>query len=228
MKRELPFREIFYTGFFVALLTSVLAPAQAAVVTTNESGMDDIFSQPSFGTHTIDIRFTPTFTLRVDPSLLRIDDDAELSALFDMAPSASPIANMFFVDAINFCGGVSGPSIIGCGNQPGNRLAVESGVAASSNGAALNAHELGHNLGLSHVGTSGTNLMNPFGFGNTTLDASQVNTILMSGLVQTDANGRFIQITPILVSAVPVPATLPLALSALSVLGLIGRRRQAA
>jgi hypothetical protein len=220
-----------------ALLALALAPASgwAATVTTNEAVMDSIFSLGSFSTP-IDIRFNATVTVNGPVSLFSgsnvvIDTDAKLDDLFALAPSGLPTVNMFFVDTLDACGGVN-PSIIGCANFPGNKLVVESGVAAGGSGAALNAHELGHNLGLDHEIGSGTNLMNPSLSGNTTLTSSQVSTIFSNvgglGLVQTDGGSRFIQITPILLAAVPLPAALPLVLSALSVLGFIGRRRHAA
>lgn len=59
------------------------------------------------------------------------------------------------VSDINWCGTLS-PTIIGCGDEPGSRVAVEETAVDD----VLWAHELGHNYGISH--RSGDHLiMNP-------------------------------------------------------------------
>jgi len=138
---------------FGALLTTLLAlsPSAWALITTNESGMDSVFSQASFGANPIDIRFNTPQTF-VRPDLLSIDTVAQFATLFSLVPRgpAGPIS-MFFVDALSFCGGVINLNFIGCGFIGGNGFVVESGFAAGPLGTALNSHELGHNLGLDHV-----------------------------------------------------------------------------
>jgi hypothetical protein len=72
--------------------------------------------------------------------------------------------------------------------------------------------------------------MNPFVNGFGTLNATEVNTILGSPLVQTDANGHlFIEIDPVLVVAsavahVPEPSPLMLLVTALFLAGLQMRK----
>ena len=105
---------------------------------------------------------------------------------------------MFFIDTLDWCG-FSSPSIVGCANRPGNDIVVESAFAAGGNGTELNAHELGHNLGLEHE--TFPNLMTSSINGNTTLTADQIATILASDLIQSDADGKFILITPIAVGS---------------------------
>ena len=184
--------------------------ASAGFITTNESGLDAIFSQAGFSGKTIDTRFNAGLTV-ADTALLSIDTDTEFDSLFNLSVysgRSSQIMNMFFVDAINFCG--SAGSFIGCGSTPGNLLVLSSSFAARADlGANLGAHELGHNLGLDHVDGSGTNLMNPSISSNFSLDAAQIQAILASSLVQTAANGqRFLSITPIaIVASVPEPQT---------------------
>ena len=187
---------------WVLFLGSVLigANVNAATVTTNETGMDAVFSQQSFldANAPIDIRFDPVQTI-VNPELLQINDSIGLVSLFNQAPASSPAINMFFVDSINWCGSTNS-AIVGCALVGGNDIVVESGAAAGSHGTEIMAHELGHNLGLDH--TSGSGLMGPTLNGQTTLSADEVATILLSSFVQTDANGnRFIEIAPILISA---------------------------
>lgn len=200
------------------------ATAHAGYITTQEEGLDAIFSQASFGSSTIDIRFTRPSTI-FSTELLSIDTEAEFDDLADLA-TASPTVAMFFVDTISWCGDTNA-NYVGCGAFPGNLLAVESSFAAGTNGANLLAHELGHNLWLPHVDDN-TNLMNAFlitGFG--TLSSGQVSTILASPLVQVDEGGqRFIEITPYAVVAGSGTATLMLV--ALAGLGWHVRRTAAA
>ena len=163
--------------------------------------------------------------------MLSIDTDAEFDSLFSLSVYSgrnSKTINMIFVDAINFCG--TAGSFIGCGNTPGNLLVVSSSFAARADvGANLEAHELGHNLGLDHVNGSGTNLMNPSISSNFSFDAAKIQAILASSLVQTASNGqRFLSITPIAIVA-SVPETQTWAMFALGLFGVVtwARRRGA-
>ena len=212
----------------------VATPSRAAFVTTNEAGIDAVFSQASFGGSTVDIRFNTAATI-VRPDLLSIDTDSELFDLFSDGPNGpyfpgnqlhDPTVNMFFVDSINSCG-VINPSIVGCALTPGKDLVVESVFAAGAFGTELNSHELGHNLALPHP-AGGGNLMNGTLNGSTFLDAGQVATILASALIQFDGPQRFISITPVLVlgGVVPVPPAGILLVS--SLVGLFWMRRRKA
>lgn len=212
----------------IALIASLMVfgtQAKAAFVTTQEVGMDLIFSQPSFGANPIDIRFGPIETV-VRPDLLNITTDAQIIDVFNLF-GGSPTVNFYYVDTVDSCGGFN-VNIVGCGAFPGNDFVVESSFAASPVfGAELLAHELGHNLGLDHVATG---LMAPVLNGDTTLTASEVATVLASPLVQSDINGLFIDVRPILILAedivaVPLPASVLMLLGGLVFLGGIGKRR---
>lgn len=200
----------------LCVLCAVVAhsPAWAGFVTTNEVDLDKIFSQSAFGTTPIDVRFNPTVTIG-RPDLLSIDSEQQLDTVFQLGGNNPLTIDIFFVDAINECGGDLSPQIIGCGEEPGNKIVVESGFAASSFGAALMGHELGHNLGLDHVAAPPANLMNPTLNGSFALRADpaldQVGAILSSPLVQIDHDQRFILITPFAI--VPEPATMLFALA---------------
>lgn len=222
--------------------------ASAGYVTVDEAGMDAIFSQVSFASSVtpfslfdIDIRFNAPLSI-VAPSLLDINDDAEfngssnsLSALANTLGVPNFTVSVFFVDKISHCGG-PGSNIIGCGSNPGGLIAVNSGAAAGANGAVLMAHELGHNLGLSHLEVSG-NLMNSSITGATTLSAAQVGSFVnlttgasLSPIVRIDAGQLYISITPIAVlAAAPVPEPATWAMLSLGLLGVAGwaRRRRA-
>lgn len=196
--------------------------ASAGFITTHASGLDAIFSQAGFSGQTIDTSFNAGLNV-ANSALLSIDTDAEFDSLFSLSVYSgrnSKTINMIFVDAINFCG--TAGSFIGCGNTPGNLLVVSSSFAARADvGANLEAHELGHNLGLDHVNGSGTNLMNPSISSNFSFDAAQIQAILASSLVQTASNGqRFLSITPIAIVA-SVPETQTWAMFALGLFGVM-------
>ncbi len=214
----------------VCWLTAVAAasPAAAGFVTINAAELTTVYSQASFGDTPIQIRVKQPVTIDA-PSLLSIDSEQQLRQVFGLAGNDSPTVNVFFVDQINECGGTSLHEAIGCGDEPGNNIAVESDFAAKkkrpgdrvSMGTILIAHELGHNLGLAHfIGMP--NLMNPSLSSDFTLIRpyphnpldppvpDQVGTILQSSLVQIDQLGRFIELAPF--SVVPEPGAILFAL----------------
>jgi hypothetical protein len=197
----------------VALAAFAGSPARAASITTNEAGMEAIFLADGLD---IDIRFEAPQTL-ADPSFLTVSTLDQELALQALAPSPFPTVNMLFIDELEICGVTYDPDFVGCAEIPGNKIVVESIFAAGPLGAALNAHELAHNLGLGHDDFDLANLMYPIILGGTALTSAQVTTILASPLIQTDAGGPFISITPIVVT--PEPGTL-----LLLALGTIGLR----
>ncbi|MEO8629392.1 MAG: PEP-CTERM sorting domain-containing protein [Betaproteobacteria bacterium] len=208
----------------LAICAMVPLVSHATIVTTNEAVMDQIYSQTSFGTQSIDIRFHPAHVIS-DPTLLHIDSDTKLTELFgrDPSPMDNQI-NVFFVDDITFCGGAS-HVVIGCGLIGGKDFAVDASFAAGVMGGDLLSHELGHNLGLPHVGADAPNLMNAILTGNRTLTFEQVAQIMTSPWVQLDGTQRFVAITPFAV--VPEPrATLVLACGVLLLLARVSKRER--
>ncbi len=210
----------------------VAGPACAGFIST--PSLNAIYGQAAFGLKPITVTWlTPGATI-ISPRLATIDDDIEVRDLFALAPSAAPVVNVFFVDAIGFCGGLFSSGIVGCSSAPGNILMVASSFAAGAQGALDIAHELGHSLGLSHVGNNSTrgNLMNPV-LNSTILTTSQASSILGttstsgSNLVQMATNGSlFINLRPIavVVSAVPEADIYVLMLGGLLLLGFAARR----
>ena len=85
-----------------AMLALSSATATAGFITIDQVGISAIFSQPSFDGTPIDIRFYPP-RLIVDPELLDINSQAQLTALVDLAPDPAPIVDAFFVDQLNAC-----------------------------------------------------------------------------------------------------------------------------
>ncbi|CAD77238.1 MAG TPA: PEP-CTERM sorting domain-containing protein [Rhodopirellula baltica] len=201
--------------------------ASAAVVTTQEAGVDLIFRQESFGSSPIDIRFGEIVTI-ADSGLLNFDSEADYFSLFDYARDTvgdlNSHLNVFYTDQISWCGGDI-PAAVGCGAVNGPVLIVESDFAAGAFGAELIAHEIGHNLNLGHTGGEG--LMGPRLNNDTTLTAGEVETIFESRFVQADLDGsRFIQVTPYLIqaSAVPEPGAAGMLVAGLAA-GMGWRRR---
>jgi len=238
---SMPRMRVALRAMLVGVATGCAGLAAAVYVTTFESGMDAIFSQTSFGSNTIDIRFNPTMTV-VDANLVSLDSNQEFDSLSVLRGGlASNIVSIFFIDSIPFCG-APGNNIIGCGNS-GNLIALKSSAAADPRiGANLMAHELGHNLDLDHLDGSNNNLMNPNinSFSLTTgsfLNSSQVATIfatrpgpgnvLNNQIIQRDDDGYFISITPFaVVSAVPEPQTwLMMGLGLLGIMAWVRRPR---
>jgi hypothetical protein len=208
-------------GICTAILLSVNT-AQAGFITLHEPVMDSIFSQATFGSSPIDIRYGAVTEIFA-PDLLEVTTDDEVRAVFGLHVGAADVVNFYFIDTLSFCGGVYNINFAGCGELPGQDFIVESSIAAGSYGAELLAHELGHNLGLPHI--TGANLMDPTLNHNTTLTGVQVDSIFTSPLVKSDSNGYFININPVLIIAeavsVPTPAT-----AILMALGLLIVRRR--
>src|SRR4030095_460467 len=140
------------------LLSSAIAEAGSIVI--DESAMNAIYSQPSFGGAPVSIRFNPPQQI-VAPELLVINNLTDLQALYNLAPDPAPTVDAFFVDQLNACGSVE-PTIngvvVGCAQLPGHVFVEDAGAAELSPGTLM-GHELGHNLNLEHDFFSALNLM---------------------------------------------------------------------
>ncbi|MEM6655204.1 MAG: hypothetical protein AAF596_05315 [Planctomycetota bacterium] len=221
--------------------TAFVAPAAAdavlepETVASNQQDLADVFSQPSIINAPqndfdsgIRVDFNPIVELD-RPDLRVIDTTFKQQQVFALsgpgiAPGTSDTINVYYVDSISACGSFILEGIVGCGAVNGNDFIVESSFADSFFGAELLAHEIGHNLGLLHVGNNNStgNLMNPQLNGSTTLTASQANTVLLDQRVNDDfVNGEhFITINPIAISELFVVNVVPEPSSAAILLAL--------
>lgn len=223
-----------------AALPLCVASVWAADGYISTPNLNAIYGQPTFGSNPIQIHWLSPGASVVNAALTSIDTDAELISLFRLAPaSAGPgigtFTTVFFVDQINFCGSPGG-GIVGCGQQPGDVLMVNSFYAAGSTGAELIAHELGHNLDLGHNSTDAGNLMAPTLSSSFGITADQVSTILSSSLPtggslvhkELGTGNYYINLLPIAViaSAVPESETYAMLLAGLALVGMAARRRR--
>jgi len=180
------------------------ASVSASVIDTAEEGVNALMSQTL-----IDVRFLDNAEVK-NTDYQVIDDEVELFSLFDSFQSDS-IINLFFVDEINACSGeFSG--FTGC--SVNNSIAVTN---VGSFQAELNTHELGHILSLDHLDEP-NNIMRLLDFGNTLFNDDQIDAMLSSDFVQVDSDGFFVEVKPILVSAIPLPPSIFMFLSGIFML----------
>lgn len=201
------YEPIIYNGPPLAPLVPSLSGA--TTVTTQEAGVDAIYSSAPFGADPIDMDYAPTITVN---GIANIQSFADwISVTTNPVPVGDTI-NIWYVDTIDWCGGFN-TAIVGCALIGGQLSVVEEAFAASGFGTELIAHEFGHNLALDHVAVP--NLMTGFLNGNVTLTGAQAATVQANSKVQGVAPNRFVDIQPISIAAIPEP-------SAFLLLGLVG------
>jgi hypothetical protein len=80
----------------MAALAILLAPAiaEAGAITIDEAGVNEIFSQESFGNTPVSIRFNQPLTI-VAPQFLVINTLADLQGLYSLVPNPFPTIAVF-------------------------------------------------------------------------------------------------------------------------------------
>jgi hypothetical protein len=209
----------------LVLLAALAAPSAGVAVTAtvDEARLGDtlgkVYGQGAFGSSPVDVRVAPVTTVG-SRELARVTDRSVESAIFDLAATFSPGIALVFVESIDWCSGYD-REVVGCALRGAPGLFVEAEFAAGPFGPEMIAHEIGHNLGLFH---SDSGLMAPRLNGDLTLTGAEARTVLASALVREDASGRFIDVAPVRIAPIPLPASAQLlAFGALTL--LLARRR---
>ena len=184
-----------------------------------EAETDKIWSQAG-----IDVQFLPMTQLN-STAFQTIDNTTEFSSLANGAGNgqhaSATVINMWFVQTI-----VGGGTVYGLGFEPGNGIAIADATFAFGGGIGRKdtlAHEIGHNLGLSHTADANTRLMAP---GSLRGVPSGVQDIFPDGAMASQLTEA--EITTALASAfvTPVPEPGAYALIALLSCGSFAARRR--
>jgi hypothetical protein len=177
-----------------------------------------------------------SFGIETSDNLNDLFTPAENNLLLKTPPTyaGNQVISMWFVGAIDFCG--SAGSAYGCGEVGGNEIAIANNVFTYNSGAGRMdtiAHEMGHNLGLSHCSDPGGLCNTPNydslmdGGGDRVIPTS-ISDISPAGSDDnlSTAERAIADSSPLDRDQVPEPGTV--LLTGIGILGFVIRRRRAA
>ncbi|MCV6595700.1 MAG: hypothetical protein OIF40_01270 [Mangrovicoccus sp.] len=173
----------------LSITTGLIAAGPAQAVSFNDDPLGFAYSQANGFSQDIEIRIAPEIE-QVWPELLSLESSADWALAYEQARTTPDQVSLFVVETISWCGATG--SYGSCTAFGGNYITI---TYASDvlGGAPLLAKELGRNLGLSTDNSDG-NLMNAYGYGEGLLSPAQVAVVEASPLIQSDAEGYYVQV----------------------------------
>ncbi len=193
-----------------------------------QAGMQGIFAPTNITT----INFLAPVVIPDPGTYLDLNTQAESNTVLGPGLSGqtvgAPVVTAYIVETLSQCGAVFNTGIAGCANRPGSSMVLEGQFLLAGIGDELFGHELGHNLGLPHVGMLNNLMLPNIGENNDQLNApGQIGTVNASPLILNGPVGGIVTIQTVLLAAASVPEPSTAILMVLGIaLMLVLKRRQ--